>query len=257
MTRMICVTSGKGGTGKTTVVSNLGAAINEFGMNTVIIDGNLTTPHLGFHLGVPLYPKTIHDVLRGGASIDESVFIHESGLKIIPGGISLSDLKSTKPEKLAEIMLELIGTHDFVLVDGAAGLGKEPLTGVEATDEVLVVTNPNLPAVTDALKVIKLAEEFGSHVLGVVLNRVTSRNHELTIDDVESLLGYPVIARVPEDPRVDESISAKVPLVMYAPNSPAAIELKRLAAKLAGVEWTPPEVKQRGLLSKIFGFLRK
>ena len=257
MTRMICVASGKGGTGKTTLVSNLGAAMNEFGMNTLIIDGNLTTPHLGFHLGVPLYPKTIHDVLRGEASIEEAIFIHQSGLKIIPGGISLSDLKSTKPDKLAEIMLELIGSHDFVLVDGAAGLGREPLAGVESTDEVLVVTNPNLPAVTDALKVIKLAEEYGSHVLGVVLNRVTSKPHELTVDDVESLLGYPVIAKVPEDPRVDEAISAKTPLVMYAPTSPAAVEMKKLAAKLTGVEWQPPVVKETGLLSRIFGFLRR
>ncbi len=254
---MICVASGKGGTGKTTMVSNMGAAMNEFGINTLVIDANLTTPHLGFHLGVPLYPKTIHDVLRGEASIEEAIFIHQSGLKIIPGGISLSDLKSTKPEKLAEIMLELIGNHEFVLVDGAAGLGREPLAGVEATDEVLVVTNPNLPAVTDALKVIKLAEEFGSHVLGVVLNRVTSRSHELTVDDVESLLGYPVIAKVPEDPRVDEAIAAKAPLVIYSPSSPAALEMKRLAAKLAGVEWSPPVIKERNLLSKIFGFLRK
>ncbi len=257
MTRLICVASGKGGVGKTTVAANLGAALNEFGMNTLIIDGNFTTPHLGFHLGVPLYPKTIHDILRGEANIEEAIYVHPSGLKVIPGSISISDLKSTKPEKLTEILLELLGTHDFVILDGAAGLGREPLTGMEATDEVLVVTNPDLPSVTDALKVIKLAEEFGSHILGVVLNRVKNTQHELTVDDVESLLGYPVISMVPEEPKVDESIAAKTPLVLYAPDSRAAIEIKALAAKLAGIEWTPPSVERRGLLARLFGFLRR
>ncbi len=257
MTRLICVASGKGGVGKTTVASNLGAALNEFGVSTLLVDGNLTTPHLGFHLGVPLYPKTLHDVLRGDATIDEAIYVHPSGLKVIPGGISISDLKSTKPDKLAEIFLELLGTHDFVILDGAAGLGREPLSGLEATDEVLVVTNPDLPSVTDALKVIKLSEEFGSHILGVVLNRVTGKLHELTVDDVESLLGYPVISTIPEEPKIHESIASKTPLVMLAPETKAAIEMKVLAAKLAGIEWTPPKPKEAGLLARLFGFLRK
>ncbi len=257
MTRIICVSSGKGGVGKTTVASNLGMALNEFGMNTLLIDANLTTPHLGFHLGVPLYPKTLHDVLRGDAEINDAIFIHPSGLKVMPGGISISDLKSTSPDKLAEVVLELIGKHDYIFLDGAAGLGKEPLAGMEASDELLVVTNPQLPAVTDALKVIKLGEEYGSHILGVVLNRISGRRSELTVEDVESLLGYPVIAKIPEDKNVDDAIASKLPLVTYMPNSPASIEFKRLAAKLAGIEWRPPEVRPGGFFSRIFGFLRK
>ncbi|MCK4968830.1 MAG: cell division ATPase MinD [Candidatus Aenigmarchaeota archaeon] len=259
MTRIISIASGKGGVGKTTVTANLGAALNEFGYKTVVMDTNLTTPNLGFHLGVPLYPKTLHDVLNGDAYIDEAIYVHPTGLKIIPAGISMADLKSTKPNKLGKVVLDLVGDHDVVLLDGAAGLGKESLANIQAADEVLIVTNPQLPSVTDALKAIKVAEEAGTHVLGIVLNRIRSNKSELSMEDVESLLGYPVIASVPDHDVVQESLAAKTPVVHYAPNTKASIELKKLSASLMGMDWEAPaeEKEKQSILSRFFGFLRK
>ncbi|MCK5333089.1 MAG: AAA family ATPase, partial [Candidatus Aenigmarchaeota archaeon] len=172
MTRVIAVSSGKGGVGKTTMTSNLGVALNDFGQKAVVVDTNLTTPNLGFHLGVPLYPKTLHDVMKGEASIDDATYIHPSGLKVIPAGISMADLKSTNPKNLSKAVISLVGDHDVVLLDSAAGLGKESMAGIHAADELLVVTNPQLPAVTDALKAIKVSEEEGTKVIGVVLNKI-------------------------------------------------------------------------------------
>jgi len=79
MTRLICVSSGKGGVGKTTVTSNIGAALTQFGSDTIVLDANLTNPNLGFHLGIPLYPKTLHDVLKGEAHITEAMYITTQG----------------------------------------------------------------------------------------------------------------------------------------------------------------------------------
>ena len=257
MGRIISLISGKGGVGKTTLSSNLGSALHDFGYNTVLVDTNLTTPNLGFHLGVPLYPKTLHDVLRGEAKIHDAVFIHPTGLKVVPAGISVSDLKTTNPDKLSKAVLDLSNGHDIVLLDGSAGLGKESIAGISASDEVLIVTNPQLPSVTDALKAIKVAEEHGAHVLGVVLNRVKGLKSELSVEDVETLLGYPVVSIVPEDDVVHESLAAKTPVVIYDPKSKPAVEFKKLAASLVGIDWKPPEYKERvGFFKRLFGFIR-
>lgn len=257
MTRVICVTSGKGGAGKTTMTANLGLALTEIGYKTLVIDANLTTPNLGFHLGVPLYPKTLHDVLKGQAKVDEAIYFHPTGLKVVPAGISIEDLKGTRADRLSRAVLSLIGQHDVVLLDGAAGLGKEPLAGIEAADEALVVTNPNLPATTDALKTIKIAEELGTHVLGVVLNKVKGHGSELTASDVEAILGYPVLAQVPFDNEMDEALAVKNPLVAHAPTSRTSIEIKKLAASLVGVQWEPPALSGFSLFSRLFGFLKR
>jgi ATPases involved in chromosome partitioning len=78
MTRLVCVTGAKGGTGKTTVASNLAAALTEFGQDTLVMDANLTNPNLGFHLGIPLYPTTLHDVLKGESRLPEATYVHDS-----------------------------------------------------------------------------------------------------------------------------------------------------------------------------------
>lgn len=256
MTRVIAISSGKGGVGKTTMTSNLGIALNDFGQKTVVVDANMTTPNLGFHLGVPLYPKTLHDVMKGEASIDEATYIHPSGLKVIPAGLSMADLKSTNPKNLNKAVLDLVGDHDIVLLDSAAGLGKEAMSSIDTADELLVVTTPHLPSVTDALKAIKVAEEAGTKVLGVVLNRVKGRNAELSVSDVEALVGYPVIAQVPEDELMTDSLAAKMPIVAYSPNSKSSVEIKKLAAALVGVDYKPPAMRGSSFLSRFFGFLR-
>lgn len=257
MTRVICVTGGKGGVGKTTLTANLGAALNEFGKRTLVIDGNLTTPNLGFHLGVPLYPKTLHDVLRGEAHVDEALYVHPSGLNIIPAGISMSDLKNTKPDKLEKAVADAAEGHDMVFLDCAAGLGREAVANIKAADELLIVTNPQLPAVTDALKTIKLAEELGTPITGIALNRVHGRASELSSADIESLLGYPIIGSVPEDSMMHEALASKTPITAHSPNSKSAVELKRLAARIGGVNWDPPKGgPAMSIFERIFSFLK-
>ena len=83
MTRFVGILSGKGGVAKTTTTVNLGAALNYFKRDVIIVDGNLSTPNLGLHLGIPIVPISLHDVLKNKNNIVESIYQHESGLKII------------------------------------------------------------------------------------------------------------------------------------------------------------------------------
>ncbi|MBW6462366.1 MAG: cell division ATPase MinD [DPANN group archaeon] len=257
MTRVICIASGKGGVGKTTLASNLALALNDFNKRVLIIDTNLTTPNLGFHMGIPLYPKTFHDLLRGEAYAEEATYIHPSGVHIMPAGISLSDLKKTDPKNMDNVILDLVGNHDIIILDGAAGLGNEGIAGLKAADEVLIVTNPELPAVTDALKTVKIAEEMGTHILGIVLNKHRNQPSELSISEVEALMGYPIISIIPEEKYMQESLAAKTPLVSYRPNSITSHDIKKLAGNIIGVDYQPPvQARASGLFSKIFSFLK-
>ncbi len=255
MTRLICVSSGKGGVGKTTVTSNLGAALTKFGADTVVLDANLTNPNLGFHIGIPLYPKTLHDVLKGEAHITEAMYIHDSGLRVVPAGLSVEDLRDTTPENLSDVLLDTIGEPDFVLVDSAAGLGNESLNAIEASDEVLIVTNPNLPAVTDALKTVNVAEEAGTDITGVVLNMVKEHDAELNTEEVESMIGHNVIMELPHHQKVEEALAVKKPVVHHEPEHHVSERFKGIAAEVSGVDYEP-DITEEGIVNRLMKLFR-
>ena len=102
MQKVIVITSGKGGVGKTTSVINLGAALNNFGKNVLIVDGNLTTPNIGIFLNSPEVPISLNHVLQKKADVYEAVYEHNSGIKVIPSSISIKELKKIKPEKMKD-----------------------------------------------------------------------------------------------------------------------------------------------------------
>ena len=254
MTRLITVSGGKGGVGKTTVTSNLGYALSEMGVDAVVVDANLTNPNLGFHLGIPLYPVTLHDVLKDEAHITEATYIHNSGLRVVPAGISVDDLRETAPGNLKEVLKDTIGEPEIVLIDCAAGLGSEAVNAIEASDEVLLVTNPNLPAVTDALKTASIAEDSGTHVLGTVLNRHEDKEHELKPREVEEMVGHPVVSVFPEEDIMKESVTRKSTVIDHDPDHIISHKFRGLAADIAGLEYEMPDV-EKGLMNRIRNML--
>jgi septum site-determining protein MinD len=238
MTRIIGVVSGKGGVGKTTMVANIGAALSKMGKDVIVLDANLTTPSLGMHLGLPLYPVTIHDVLKGRASIKDAIYVHESGLRIVPAGISLRDMRGVDSKDLPNALLDLIGSTDIVILDASAGFGREALAAIEAADEILIVTNPEISAVTDALKASKLAEQLGTKVTGVILNRITGKDHEMNKKDILTMLdSVNIIGEIPEDVRVQRAVASRMPVIRQFPNTEVSNRIMSMAASLAGEEY--------------------
>lgn len=234
MTRVITITSGKGGVGKTTSAINLGAAFNYFGKEVVIVDANLTTPNIGLHLGAPIVPVSLNHVLNGKAKVMDAMYEHDSGTKIIPSSLSVRELRGLEPNKLKEVVKRLRKISDIVILDSAAGLGEEAVVAMEAADEILIVTNPEIPAVTDALKAAKLAEELGKDVKGVIVTRVNGNNVEMPISNIGDMLELPVIGVISEDKNVPKSVVMKDALIHSYPKSRAAKQYRMLAAKLLG-----------------------
>ncbi len=238
MTRIICVASGKGGVGKTMLTANLAAALAERGKRVTAVDANLTTPNLGIHFGIPLSPITLHDVLKGSASIYDAMYEHQKGLKIVPAGLSLRDLRGTDAKSLPNALLELLGTTDIILMDSSAGLGREALVALESSDEIVVIVNPDVSSVTDALKAIRLAKETGTKISGIVVNRRTGRKHELTNSEIVGMLEEPrILAEIPEDAKVQKSIAVRLPIIYRYPNSEVSHQIRTLAARLVGEDY--------------------
>lgn len=251
MARIICVASAKGGVGKTTVVSNLATALSEMNHSVVAIDGNTTTSNLGIHLGMPLYPSTIQDVMRGKAKMKEAMYYHPHGFRVIPAGISLSDVLVPKSKDFMDIFYN-IKDADFILIDSAAGLGREANETLKASDEMIVVTNPEMPALTDALKLINMAKRYNIANAGVIVNKVKRERHEVSLDEIEKFLGAKVIGYIDDHKDVRESISKENPVVKYKPGSVPARQFKSVASHLAG-DW---EFKPRRKGFWLFDWLR-
>ena len=238
VSRVIGCVSAKGGVGKTTTAINIAAALNTFGKDVTLVDANLTAPNVGVYLGVPIAPVTLHDVLKGRKDAREAVFQHKSGVKILPSSIALKDAKKSDPSRLDLVLRDIDGHSDFILVDSAPGLTREALASIKASNEILVITNPEMPAVTDALKTVKICKEMKKHVLGVLVTKTNAKNADMSLKDIENILEVPVVGIIPEDRAVKFAIANKEPVVHSHPKSAAAVQYKRLAADLLNIKYT-------------------
>jgi len=251
MAGIIVITSGKGGVGKTTTAINLAAAMKYFGEDVLIIDGNLSTPNIGLHLNSPEVPINLNHVLSGKAEPFEAVYEHESGIKIMPSSLSIKELKKTPPEKIKDFKKDFKKLSKRIIIDSSAGLGNEATSLIEIADELIVVTNPEMPAITDALKTVKLAEQLKKTVLGIIVTRVKQDDTELEPDIVKEMLEVPILGMIPEDIAVKRSIKNKKPVVHIHPKSNAARAYKEIAAKILNVPYDSKKDRDH-LLRRVF-----
>jgi len=245
MSKIIVITSGKGGVGKTTSAINLGAAINYFGEETLIIDGNLSTPNIGIHLNSPEVPINLNHVLLNKADPFEAVYEHESGIKIMPSSLSIKDLKKIEPKKIKDFKRDFKEISDYVIIDSAAGLGEEAISAIEIADELIIITNPEMPAITDALKTIKLAEQLKKHVKGIIITRVKKNNLEMQPETVKEMLESPILGSIPEDTDIQRSLNLRDAVVHTYPKSKSARAYKEIAAKILGAEYDSKKDKEK------------
>ena len=256
MTKVIVITSGKGGTGKTTTAINLGAALNYFGKDVLILDGNVSTPNVGLHFGSPEVSINLNHVLSDDAELYEAIYEHESGLKIIPASLSIKDSEKINFKNLKNLKKEIAKLSDYVIIDGAAGLGEEALSIIDMADDLIVVTNPEMPAVTDSLKAIKTAENTKKNILGVIVTRVKKDRVEMNSESVKEMLEVPVLGMIPEDIRIKKALNMKNAIIHTHPKSKPSRAYKEIAAKLANVDYDSNRDKEN-LLDKFFEKIRK
>lgn len=243
MTRVISVVSGKGGAGKTTLTANLGVALAQQGEDVLIIDGNFTGANIAQHFGIGFQDVSLNDVLEGEAYITQAVAKHPEGVSILPASVLEF---SGKADKLKHSIVDFLGDKDFVLIDAAAGTDDEVQAAIETSDEVLLVSHPELPALTNTLGAKKLAEQMERDIIGLVMNMVREEKAEVDDEDINELLEEEIIGKVPDHKHVREGIALRKPVVSYKPDSKASHAVKDVAHRLKGQE--PPE---RGLQQRL------
>lgn len=248
---VIAVTSGKGGVGKTTIAINLGAILSEkFKKDVTIIDCNLTTPHISLHLGIYYSPTTLNHVLRGEVPVDESVFVHFTGMKVIPASLSIKDLTGVDALKLEKVLEELKYKTEIVLLDTAPGFGREALSALRISNKVLYVTTPHIPSVMDIVRGEEVRKELGIDAVGIILNMVRGSADELKPYEIEDLTGLKVIASIKYDPDILRSLSAKLPLSVFNPRNKNLRELLKVGSLIAGVPYVERKSLWRRILDK-------
>jgi len=249
MHHVVGVFSGKGGVGKTVTAINLASAIHGFGKEVTLIDADISSANLTIHLGLPDAIVSLQDVLDKKSNLYKAIRVIPRGLRIVPSSLSLDKCTSDLSRLKHVIKDEMAG---LVIIDAPPGFSKDTYSIMEACDDILVVTNPDVPSITDALKVIQIAKRMKKTLLGIVLNRVENTLAEIGARDIEILCEAPIIGVIPEDRAVKLSIFEKTPLVYNTPYSKAAVAYRKLAAKLIGVTYTPPSMIG---LRRLFGLL--
>ena len=237
MAKIYSILSGKGGVGKTTSTINLGAALNLLGKSVIIVDANLSTPNIGLHLGAPLVPVTLNHVLDGRADLADAIYEHSSGLKILPSSLSIKELKKINHNNLQNIIKELKNLADHIFLDSSAGLGREAQSSISAGDEIILITQAEMPSVTDALKAAKLAEHLNKDVKGVIITRHRKSKIEMPIENIQDMLELPILGIIPEDKNVQKSLYLKDAVLHTHPKSKASRAYKEIAERLLGSQY--------------------
>ena len=253
MSRIIAVVSGKGGVGKTTVVTNLSTVLSSsFNKKVTVIDCNVTSSNLALHFG--LYPSvaTLNAILKGEARIEDALLPHPSGVHVISASQNLSDLIGVDIALLSEKLKNAFPTEDFVFLDSAPGFGKEAVSVMKACEEAIIVSTPDIPSLTDAVREKEVLREVKVKPIGLILNKVTHKKFELTEDEIRDLIELPILGVIPFTEKFMESLAAKIPLVSYDKHSDASFEFYKIASFLTEEPFEFPRLSFLEKLRRIF-----
>jgi len=233
--RIIAVTAGKGGVGKTTLTINLGLALRMLGFRVCIIDANFTAPDVALQLGFS--PEvTIWEALKGKNQLGDALYEHECGLHIIPGSQDMEVAASRDVYKRLKRKMRKL-KYDFIILDTPPGLGDDARSALIPAKEVMVVATPEWTSLANAYRAALFAGDMKKHVMGIVLNRSTVHELEPNAVMIENVMRMEVMGKIPEDIAVRRSIAIQNPVVLSYPNSPAATEIRKIAHLLGGIPW--------------------
>ncbi len=246
--KVMAVTSGKGGVGKTFVSANLAAALAKRGQRVLVLDADLGLANLDVVLN--LYPKTtLHDVFSGKSTIDEAIIQAPGGFSVLLAGSGMVEYSRLTPEIRADflrIIEGLIPRYDVVLLDTGAGISDVVLFAVSLASVILVVATPEPTSLTDAYATIKvLASQQQRETIHMVINQtarlgdgraITGQLQQVLDRFVVTGPGRGVrlvhLADIPADPSVRQAVMRRQLLMQTLPGCPAALAMTQLARKL-------------------------
>ncbi|KRE83170.1 cobyrinic acid a,c-diamide synthase [Paenibacillus sp. Soil766] len=237
-TRIITVTSGKGGVGKSNFTLNFALSLQSLGYKVLVFDADIGLANIDVLMGVSSTYSLYH-LLKKDKTIWEIIQKGTNDLEFIAGGSGFNDLLRLTEEELdyfAEQVMQLNGYVDFIIFDTGAGLSKETLKFILAAEEAIVVTTPEPTSITDAYAIIKMVNSMGHDVsFKLVINRVTdAREGKQTADKISLVakqflnITIPTLGFVDDDPVVSKAVKRQIPFSIAFPYSTATKSIKTL-----------------------------
>lgn len=240
MSRVIVVTSGKGGVGKTTCTANLGMALAQQGRRVIVVDADFGLRNLDLLLGLEnRIVYTALEVLAGECRLEQAIVKdkRQNRLALLPAAQNRTK-DAVRPEQMKQLIAALMGKYDYILVDCPAGIEMGFQNAIVAAREALVVTTPEISAVRDADRVVGLLEAQGIKQMRLIINRIRPNmvqvNDMMSVEDVQEILAIPLIGVIPDDERVIVSTNRGEPLVLSETPSMAGTAFENVARRLEG-----------------------
>lgn len=239
--RVIVITSGKGGVGKTTTTANIGAALADKGYKVLLIDTDIGLRNLDVVMG--LENRIVYDlidVIEGRCRISQALIKDKrcQNLVLLPAA-QIRDKNDVSTEQMKELIFSLKDSFDYILIDCPAGIEQGFKNAIAAADEAIVVTTPEVSATRDADRIIGLLEAAGIKNPRLVINRLridmVKDKNMLGVEDILEILAVKLLGVVPDDENVVISTNKGEPLV-YKGDSLAAKAFKNIASRIEGVE---------------------
>jgi septum site-determining protein MinD len=240
MSRIIVITSGKGGVGKTTVTANLGMALARLGRRVALVDADFGLRNLDLLLGLEnRVVYTAIEVLSGQCRLEQALVKdkRQEGVVLLPAAQSRTK-EVVSPDQMKKLVGALAQKYEYVVIDSPAGIEQGFQNAIAPAQEALIVTTPEIAAVRDADRVVGLLEAQGIKRTHLIVNRLkpamVQADQMMSVEDVQEILAIPLIGVIPDDERVIVSSNRGEPLVLADNVSLPGIAVNNIARRLEG-----------------------
>jgi septum site-determining protein MinD len=261
--KVIVITSGKGGVGKTTTCANIGSGLANRGCKTVLIDADIGLRNLDVVMG--LENRIVFDLVN---VVEKTCKIRQALIKdkrfenlyLLPAA-QTREKDAVKPEQMIELCNELRKEYDYILIDCPAGIEQGFKNAVAGADQAIVVTTPDVSAVRDADRIIGLLQAREISEPRLIINRLrpemVRKGDMMDISDVNDILAICLLGIVPDDESIITSTNRGEPAVLDS-NSKAGEAFRNIVARIAGEDIPFMSMDfDLGFVDKIKRFMKK